>query len=432
MSERESGGGGPRRPAGDGSEPNVTGDQTPSADDPFEGLVLDEDFIKGAGKSEGSARARMLAARWRETPPENTGFREAADSSNVTRMPRRRRTFFKRRRDPWGRPVRRDRTNLKIAVWFVLLALILLVGTNQGYFRDLLGGNSDDAAGYSSDPMTAQPSVSGVASAAAPLPSDLKPIDPDVPTRDHPFAGSPAINYADGAAGLALPEAKPVAGYTAAEVRTALERSQRMVELANLDPATLRGEFPTGLVDLIDPADPLVAAFRKAFTTPSRDDNALNWVTRFDPKEIELVGPVVKVSGIMSYKLDDDGVLTVDADYSFVYPVAKPGSTEVTRALVRRTLTTKLFKRGKYRATKDGTLWLHLTDRDLTNSDCARYGDGFMHPTFASDPGTPATGPTTDPYDRTKPLDTQPPGGPQPSPGATGPDPDACGTASRI
>jgi hypothetical protein len=43
--------------------------------DVWEGLVLDEDFVRAAGTSEPSARARMLAARWRAEEPEPQPWR---------------------------------------------------------------------------------------------------------------------------------------------------------------------------------------------------------------------------------------------------------------------------------------------------------------------------------------------------------------------
>ncbi|MGJ5754717.1 hypothetical protein FB563_2897 [Streptomyces puniciscabiei] len=43
--------------------------------DVWDGLVLDEGFIQGAEASEPSARARMLAARWRAEEPEPQPWR---------------------------------------------------------------------------------------------------------------------------------------------------------------------------------------------------------------------------------------------------------------------------------------------------------------------------------------------------------------------
>ncbi len=43
--------------------------------DPFEGLVLDESFVRDAKEKEGSARARMLASKWKAEPPGDTSWR---------------------------------------------------------------------------------------------------------------------------------------------------------------------------------------------------------------------------------------------------------------------------------------------------------------------------------------------------------------------
>ncbi|MFE9612793.1 hypothetical protein [Streptomyces sp. NPDC006012] len=40
-----------------------------SEDETWDGAVLDDDFIRAADRSEPSARARMLAARWRSHEP---------------------------------------------------------------------------------------------------------------------------------------------------------------------------------------------------------------------------------------------------------------------------------------------------------------------------------------------------------------------------
>ncbi|MEV5873938.1 hypothetical protein AB0L75_06825 [Streptomyces sp. NPDC052101] len=46
-----------------------------SGEDAFDGLVLDEAFVHAAETSEPSARARMLAARWRAEEPEPQPWR---------------------------------------------------------------------------------------------------------------------------------------------------------------------------------------------------------------------------------------------------------------------------------------------------------------------------------------------------------------------
>lgn len=44
-------------------------------EDVWDGLVLDENFIRSAETAEPSARARMLAARWREGGPDPQPWR---------------------------------------------------------------------------------------------------------------------------------------------------------------------------------------------------------------------------------------------------------------------------------------------------------------------------------------------------------------------
>ncbi|GKQ38612.1 hypothetical protein [Streptomyces sp. A012304] len=65
--EREGGG-----PSGDGTSDPAAGR---ASDGTWDDLVLDEDFIRAAETSEPSARARMLAARWRGKEPEPQPWR---------------------------------------------------------------------------------------------------------------------------------------------------------------------------------------------------------------------------------------------------------------------------------------------------------------------------------------------------------------------
>ncbi|MGW0942769.1 SGM_3592 family protein [Streptomyces sp. NPDC002623] len=53
----------------------VSGGRGPSEGEVWDDLVLDEDFIRAAETSEPSARARMLAARWRAEEPEPQPWR---------------------------------------------------------------------------------------------------------------------------------------------------------------------------------------------------------------------------------------------------------------------------------------------------------------------------------------------------------------------
>jgi hypothetical protein len=60
---------------GSGSRPGAGPGPGGEAPDDLDGVVLDEDFIRSAGTSEPSARARMLAAKWRREEPEPQPWR---------------------------------------------------------------------------------------------------------------------------------------------------------------------------------------------------------------------------------------------------------------------------------------------------------------------------------------------------------------------
>ncbi|MFI8166882.1 hypothetical protein ACIGAN_11020 [Streptomyces sp. NPDC085931] len=76
-----------------------------SGDDTWDGLVLDDDFIRSAETSEPSARARMLAARWRREDPQPQPWRSDEPPAGWFFGTARRRRW-RRRQDhrPVGRP----------------------------------------------------------------------------------------------------------------------------------------------------------------------------------------------------------------------------------------------------------------------------------------------------------------------------------------
>ncbi|MFG2879580.1 hypothetical protein ACGFYU_31995 [Streptomyces sp. NPDC048337] len=205
------------------------------------------------------------------------------------------------------------------------------------------------------------------------------------------------------------------------QVATALGRTRDLLIASNLDPAVLGGERPEAALKLLDPlqADGR-GLMERALAKPSTETDPLWLFSRFDPGHVRFHGGVVKTRGRMTFEAGRDGEVLVHADYTFVYPVvsAKGGSDEVARTVVRRTLTTALLDPKKWQATK-GTLQIVSWSESAGNDDCTRDGTGYLHPQFRSEltaaaPG--ATGPVTDPYDRSKELAELP---------------KECGTASR-
>ncbi|MFI8518996.1 hypothetical protein ACIGEZ_14385 [Streptomyces sp. NPDC085481] len=241
---------------------------------------------------------------------------------------------------------------------------------------------------------------------------------PDRATLREPFKGSPALRWADGAAGIELPAAKATGWMSEEQVAAALGTTRDFLVAANLDPAVIRGGKPVAALKLLDPEQPDVkAGMEKALARPSEQDDPTLLFSRFSPAEVRPAGSVVKTRGRMTVengKGETDGMVLIRTDYTFVYPVVKvrPGSTEVARTIVRRQITFSMPDPEKFEVTK-GKLSVSEWSSNVGNDDCGRPEDGFFHPTFdedwTGDPAAPeASGPAVDPYDRSKDLDELP------------------------
>jgi hypothetical protein len=97
----------------------------------------------------------------------------------------------------------------------------------------------------------------------------------DQPTRDEPFAGSPAKRWADGAAAIELPEAEEVNGISVDLMAEALELTRDFLIGTNLDPAVLAGQIPDDALALLDPASTDVQdVILRALEEPSQECGA--------------------------------------------------------------------------------------------------------------------------------------------------------------
>ncbi|MFF1410327.1 hypothetical protein ACFVX6_11190 [Streptomyces sp. NPDC058289] len=347
----------------------------------------------GAGEApkEPSARARMVAARLREEDARRGSAGPPAWRAGVTRRER-------------GRGGRR----LKAALAIAFVGALALIAVRPELVIDKLTGEA------SQDAKAGQPLPAETARPTAPPTS----VDPDRPTLSDPFRGSPALQWADGAAGIEVPEAQAVGGMSKEKVADALAKAKQFLVAANLDPATLRGERPAVVLDLLDPKlKQGPSNLEQSLAAPSAENDPLELVTRAEPAELKPVGDVVKVRGRMWVEPGQGpGRASVLVDYTFVYPFVKaaPGADEVKRTIVRRVITFSVADPRKWQST-EGKLWLDKVDVELANSACDVH-DGFLHPVFDEDAPTGPTpsGTPMDPYDRS----TSPEAGPQTGCGA--------------
>ncbi|MCX3061893.1 hypothetical protein [Streptomyces beihaiensis] len=429
------------RPEGESSAPETSGapgvpevpDISGISDEQWEAFQRDamEEGGRGAPK-EPSARARLVARRLRE--------QDEAAASEAARKPHRR----------WGRkpklkavpdgtppgwrtgPAWQEmngkagrRRNVRSAALVLLAVAVAVVAVRPSLVTDRLPGHDTAAAADTADGPTSSPSPLPAETAlpsSAPGTADQAASEP---TRAHPFLGSPAARWADGADAIQLPAAKAVGGMTERDVARALRLTKEFLVDTNLNPAVLRGGTPTKAMALLDPKQPhSLSRLRRSLRSPSRAHDPTELVSRFDPAQVALAGKVIKVRGHMTFSAGRAEVL-VHADYSFVYPLVRAGSgtdasDHVERTTVRREETFSLADPRKWDVTR-GTLLLQTYDSDAYNSECEIY-DGYYHPAFPGQPsGAPATGPASDPYDRSKTLEEE-----QKKEG-----PGVCGTVTR-
>ncbi|WP_428951521.1 hypothetical protein [Streptomyces sp. cg35] len=239
-------------------------------------------------------------------------------------------------------------------------------------------------------------------------------------TLEDPFLGSPAADWADGAAGIGVPAARATGWMGEAQVARALRRTRDFLVASSLDPKVLRGERPDEAVAFINPRQPGEQEFLDtSLTAPSAEDNPLVLFSRFDRTEVRLVGDVVRTRGRMTYREGENGALEVTTDVTYVYPVvrAERGSSQVVRTIVRREVVVNWDDPAKVR-TKAGTFSVVRNSVDTTNAGCDTY-TGYLTPEFGT--GQAADGPTVDPYDRSAPMEARA--------GASGDQ--TCGTATR-
>ncbi|MGH3169934.1 MAG: hypothetical protein ACRDN0_29140 [Trebonia sp.] len=149
------------------------------------------------------------------------------------------------------------------------------------------------------------------ASGAASLPA-LSPDLESGPPAD-PFQGTPADQWADGAAGITIPAAKAVGPYSASQVAAAYQTAKKLLIAANMNQQTPAGGTPTAFADLLETKQQrtqfLDGLGAKCLAKNQRPNSTRIMVVSFAPGSTQFIGSVIKVHGTMSQALGLDAVL---------------------------------------------------------------------------------------------------------------------------
>jgi hypothetical protein len=258
----------------------------------------------------------------------------------------------------------------------LLAVTLLLVGGGLVWLR--FGHTAGSSGGSAPVPDTALGSILGT----------IAPGDLFAGASADPFLGTPANDWADGAAGIVAPPAEPVGGFTAAQVTAAYATTGELVAAASLDMQTLFGGQPAALERL------LTARQRATFTAglgahglgkDGRPLSTRSWVASFAPGTAQLDGGVIKVSGTMdAAAVTESGrqVLRVEVNYSFVYAVEPPHNTTDWSRVVTRQYGSVDFARWD---DPHGALepWDKTVVDPLSGVACGP-ADGYIHPAYPS------------------------------------------------
>jgi hypothetical protein len=226
-----------------------------------------------------------------------------------------------------------------------------------------------------------------------------------------PFAGTPAEHYADGAAGIVVPGARPTGDFTAAQVKAAYTDTRKVLIAADLDGQTLRGGAPDAFANLLIPQErsdfveglDKIGLDKQGFELSTRA-----WVVSFAPGSTEFIGTTIKVHGVMSAGTTTDNgrpVLRIDFNYIFVYPIEPPHLPADWMRVVGHAHGDVEFAQWD---DPGGSLepWVQM-DLDRAGIRCG-IGDGYIHPDFPQGPPSKVTpsGKPVNPYSLATPPST--------------------------
>jgi hypothetical protein len=201
-----------------------------------------------------------------------------------------------------------------------------------------------------------------------------------------PFAGTPAANYPKGAAGITLPKATAVTGFSAARVGTALRQVRAALIAGRLDHRMLVRHDPAGFLALLAPnqRDDIAAWFRS-----TSFDTVATWI---DPAAPLDAGEQPRVSGRVTYTSTlRDGVRRLRVTTNFVWVYAFRGPDHPL-AVAHDEIRWEFPATERLRAGDKG-MWISSTRSYNAWVDCAAAAKGLLAPT------RPGQGATPDPRD---------------------------------
>ncbi|GAB2627302.1 hypothetical protein GCM10027168_68780 [Streptomyces capparidis] len=216
---------------------------------------------------------------------------------------------------------------------------------------------------------------------------------------------SPAAGYPVGAQGVVLPPAKRTEHFTLSQVLQATATAKDYVVASSLDPDVLtRGR--TGTVRrLLDPGQR--AQFDRGLARPADDGRhaATGWMVRFDPAEVALADPHVRVRGTIEVNETGANALEVVADHTFVYAVRERGGAAEAGPMLF-TVRRELHMRFDREDLRESRITLVESAAEAGPQACTADSAAFFRPLFGGGGGgaDPRESGGTNPHDHRRPV----------------------------
>jgi hypothetical protein len=242
------------------------------------------------------------------------------------------------------------RTGVKIlSVIGSVLAIALVIGAIKG-IPALLGALDKNA---SSHPTASVPSGDTATSDATAAPTE-------------PFQGTPAATYPEGDAGITLPSAKAVTGFTKAQVTAGLQKVKAALVATRLDPKMLGGDNSALIAMLAQDA-------RTSITKDFASGQFFSYATQVAPG-YALTSDKIRVKGRVTFRATKEGdirLLEVITKFVWVYPftgeLKEPGDHLV---IVQDEVHWVIPVDADVEKSSRG-LWINSAESFASNIDCA-------------------------------------------------------------
>lgn len=208
------------------------------------------------------------------------------------------------------------------------------------------------------------------------------------------YAYGPAADFGTGIAAMPLPDPYSTGSFSRDDVLRALTLAKDFVAASSLSAEVLSGGTASPVRELLGPEQRRQLDGSLAGTTGRSPPTS--WLVRFDPAEVALADPRVRVEGQFVFQETETGVLEVTARHVLGYTVRSSHSSTAPASLftVRREVRMH-FSENDLAARRVG---LRQTDVIAGPMDCDADPAQALHPLLAGERPS-AFGPAgTDPY----------------------------------